>query len=203
MRVSAAGDGNRPQDTVDAVLLVDQRRPVTQEGSMKNPLRIVGILTSVVSTVIGGAVVAQPATFRIVNSGSGLCLEPNGSGLGEPILQQPCNSARMAQRWVRSRATTTHDQIANRNTSMCLDVRNGVNADRTVIQRWSCNLRAPSMRGRLSALVPNRFFKFISAIGSGSRCLDVAGGSLQPGARIQIFRCTASNTNTAQIWETQ
>ena len=170
---------------------------------MKNPLRIVGILVSVVSTVIGGAAAAQPATFSIVNSGSGLCLEPNGSGLGEPILQRPCNSARMTQRWVRSRATTTHDLIANRGTGMCMDVRNGVDADRTVIQRWTCDLHARSMRWRLSALVPNRFFKFISAVGSGSRCLDVAGGSLRPGARIQIYRCTASNTNTAQIWETQ
>src|SRR5215213_7903461 len=121
---------------------------------MENPLRIVGILVSVVSTVIGGAVAAQPATFSIVNSGSGLCLEPNGSGLGEPILQQPCNSTRMTQRWVRSRATTTHDQIANRGTAMCLDVRNGVNADRTVVQRWSCNLQARSMRWQFSTLVP-------------------------------------------------
>ena len=63
-------------------------------SAMKNPLRSIGILVGVVSTVIGGAVAAQPATFMIVNSGSGLCLERNGSGLGEPILQQPCDSMR-------------------------------------------------------------------------------------------------------------
>jgi hypothetical protein len=82
-----------------------------------------------------------------------------------------------------------------------MDVRNGVNADRTVVQQWACDLHHPSKRWQPSTLVPDRFFKFISEI--GSRCLDVAGGSLQPGAQIQIYRCTQSNTNTAQIWETR
>jgi len=168
---------------------------------MKNPLRIVSILVGLASTVIGGTVAAQPSTFNIVNSGSGLCLEPAAAGLGEPILQQPCDSSRMAQRWVRSPVTVTYAHIALRNASRCMDVRNGVDADRTVVQQWSCSMQARSMRWQLSTLVPNRFFKFISAV--GSRCLDVAGGSLEPGARIQIYRCTPGNTNTAQIFETR
>lgn len=69
---------------------------------MKTPLKIIGILVGVGFTVIAGAAAAQPATFMIVNYGSGLCLEPNGSGLGAPILQQPCDSTRMTQRWVAS-----------------------------------------------------------------------------------------------------
>ncbi len=168
---------------------------------MKTPVRIIGILVVVGCTVIAGAAAAQPATFMIVNYGSGLCLEPNGSGLGAPILQQPCDSTRMSQRWVASPSTATQYQIANKGFPTCLDVRNGVNADRTVVQQWTCDIHARSMRWQLSTLVPDRFFKFISAI--GSRCLDVAGGSLQPGARIQIYGCTQSNTNTAQIWETR
>jgi hypothetical protein len=131
---------NRP-DTVDAVLRVYQRRPVTQEEAWKNPLRIVGILVGVVFLAIGDGVAAQPATFSIVNYGSNLCLEPNGSGLGEPILQQPCDRTRMTQRWVLSRDTTTHYQIANKGYPTCMDVRNGVNADRTVVQQWSCNYK--------------------------------------------------------------
>ena len=68
---------------------------------MKNPLRIVSIfVVGVVSTVIGVEVAAQPLRqpVTIVNHGSGLCLEPNGSGWGEPILQQPCDPMRPAQR---------------------------------------------------------------------------------------------------------
>jgi Ricin-type beta-trefoil lectin domain len=165
----------------------------------------VGILVGVVSAVIGGVVAVQPAQaaipfpFTIVNVGSGLCVEPAGSGFGEPILQQRCDSGKATQRWVDSRATTTHSQIANRGVSGCLDVRDGRNADWTVVQLWGCNVQTRTTRWQLFTLVPNRFFKFISAI--GSRCLDVAGGSLEPGAQIQIYRCTPGNTNTAQIFE--
>ena len=168
---------------------------------MKNPLGVMGILVGIASTGIGDAVAAPTAIFSIVNYGSGLCLEPNGSGLGAPVLQQPCDSTRMTQRWVASRATATQYQIANKGFPTCLDVRNAVNADRTVVQQWTCDIQARSMRWQLSTLVPDRFFKFVSAI--GSRCLDVAEGALQPGARIQIYRCTTSNPNTAQIWETR
>jgi hypothetical protein len=170
---------------------------------MKYPLGVIGILVGIASTGIGGAMAAPPAVFSIVNYGSGLCLEPNGSGLGEPILQQPCDSTRMTQRWVLSPATPTQYQIANKGFPTCLDVRNGKNADRTVVQQWSCNIQARSMRWGPSILVPDRFFKLISGVSSkpDERCLDVAGGSLEPGAQIQIYGCTQANTNTAQIWE--
>ena len=172
---------------------------------MKNPLTIIGILVGVGLTVIAGAAAAQPAgLFTIVNSGSGLCLEPNGSGLGEPILQQPCDyKNRPAQLWRKSSATVTHSLISNGTYPGCLDVRNGVNADRTVVQQWSCDRLVPSMQWRFSTLVPDRFFKIFSALGSRPRCLDVAAGSLEPGAQIQIYQCTQANTNTAQIWETR
>ena len=168
---------------------------------MKYPLGVIGIVVGIASTGIGGAAAAPPAIFSIVNYGSGLCLEPNGSGLGEPILQQPCDSTHKAQRWVLSPATPTQYQIANKGFPTCLDVRNGKNADRTVVQQWSCDILARSMRWQPSPLVPDRFFKLFSGLGSASRCLDVAGGSLQLGAQIQIYRCTQANTNTAQIWE--
>jgi Ricin-type beta-trefoil lectin domain-like len=177
---------------------------------MKNLFKSIGILIGVVSTVIGGAVAAQaPGGFiQIVNYGSGLCLERNGSGLGEPILQQPCDPTQnnTAQRWIAGdafeRDTAKYYTVASPLPgNLCLDVRDGVDADRTVVQQWGCDLRVPSMRWQFSTLVPDRFFKLTS--NTGSRCLDVAGGSLEPGAQIQIFRCTQDNTNTAQIWETR
>jgi Ricin-type beta-trefoil lectin domain len=170
---------------------------------MKNPLRSIGILVGVVSTVIGGTLAAQPPDgfIEIVNSGSGLCLQRNGDGWGEPIVPQRCDGS-PAQRWIASDATATHYLIASPlPNNLCLDVRDGVDADRTVVQQWDCDKMARSMRWQFSPLVPFRFFKLTSE--TGSRCLDVAGGSLEPGAPIQIFRCTEDNTNTAQIWETR
>jgi Ricin-type beta-trefoil lectin domain len=189
-------------DAVNAVLRVEDAL-ITQEEVMKDLFRSIGILIGVISTVIGGAVAAQaPDGFiEIVNSGSGLCLQRNGDGLGEPIVPQHCDGS-PAQRWIASPATDTHSLIASPlPDNLCLDVRDGVDADRTVVQQWNCNLQVASMRWQFSTLVPDRFFKLTSD--TGSRCLDVAGGSLEPGAQIQIFRCTQDNTNTAQIWETR
>jgi hypothetical protein len=150
-----------------------------------------------------------PGFFKIVNSGSGKCLERNGDGFGEPILQQDCIEDPVDPRfnnqvWVQSKARETNGlmryQIASLlPANVCLDVRDGVNADRTVVQQWGCDLHHPSKRWEFHVLVPNTVFKLRSEI--GRRCLDVAGGSLEPGAQIQIFRCTEDNSNTAQIWE--
>ena len=89
------------------------------------------------------------------------------------------------------------------NAAMCLDVRDGVDANRTVVQQWGCR-NVPSMRWRFSPLIHD-YFKVISWIGDdkGDKCLDVAGGSLEPGARIQIYNCTGGTANTAQIWKIQ
>src|SRR5215813_9824223 len=181
--------------TVDTVL----SNACQTRGSHEEPI-VVGLVPSLIGGALAGT--APAFSFMIVNYGSGLCLEPSGSGLGDPILQQPCDSNRPAQIWGASGATATQYLISNKvHATHCLDVRDGVNADRTVVQQWSCDIQAHSMRWQFSTLVPDHFFKLVSAI--GSRCLDVAGGSLEPGAKIQIYRCTQANTNTAQIWETR
>ncbi len=173
---------------------------------MKNSRSMVGILVVGVAVIACGVgVAAQPDrrdrpkrdVFTIVNHGSGLCLESTASGFGEPIVQRPCNG-RLTQSWTLSRATASHYLIHNRGNAVCLDVRDGVNANRTVVQQWGCR-NVPSMRWRFNTLIPEVFFKVDSTI--GSRCLDVAGGSLQPGAPMQIFRCTPGATNTAQLWK--
>jgi len=148
---------------------------------------------------------AIASLFKIVNYGSGYCLEPTGYGWGEPIVQQPCSNLRPAQRWSLSAATRrdniTRYLFVNRATGLCMDVRDGINADGTIVQQWSCDMQHGSMRWSLTTLIPDLYFKVVSEI--GSRCLDVAGGSLQPGAQIQIYRCTPGVTNTAQIFALQ
>ena len=171
-------------------------------GAMQNPLRSIGILVGVASTVIGGAVAAQPATFMIVNSGSGLCLERNGSGLGEPILQQPCDSRRTTQHWVKQPCHRHDFMIASPISvaNLCLDVRDGVDADRTVLQQWACDLHAPSMRWQFPPSFRTVSSNSFLRLGHGAW---TSPGSPEPGAQIQIFRRTQANTNTAQIWETR
>jgi len=77
--------------------------------------------------------------------------------------------------------------------------RNGVNADRTVVQQWSCDRLVPSMQWRFSTSVRTVSSRSFPLSGHGHGGLDVAAGSLEPGAQIQIYQCTQANTNTAQI----
>jgi hypothetical protein len=177
--------------TVDAVPAhLSETRCHTGE-SHENPPQIIGILVGVGFTVIAGAAAAQPATFMIVNYGSGLCLEPNGSGLGAPILQQPCDSTRLTQRWVASPATATQYQIANKGYPTCLDVRNAVNADRTVVQQWTCDIQARSMRWQLSTSF--RTVSLSSSPPSGHGVWTSPGARSNPARR---FRSTGARRTT-------
>jgi hypothetical protein len=62
---------------------------------MKNPLAIIGILVGVGLTVIAGAAAAQPATFMIVNVGSGLCLDQ----VAVVWASRSCNNPATATAW--------------------------------------------------------------------------------------------------------
>jgi hypothetical protein len=141
---------------------------------------------------------ALPGVFTIVNYGSGLCLDTYGAGWGEPVVQQPCDSTRPTQRWGLSRHTATRYLLVN-GAGQCMDVRDGVNANGTVVQIWGCDRWVRSMRWGLTTLIPDLYFMVFSDI-AGGWCLDIAGGSLQPGAQLQIYRCSSSRTNTAQIF---
>jgi Ricin-type beta-trefoil lectin domain-like len=134
--------------------------------------------------------------YFIINLRSNLCLEPAYNGWGELVLQQPCVGTRK-QKWYLNKHTDTRFLLQNL-ANHCMDVRDGVNADRTPVQLWGCDQWVPSMRWGFTQVIDNNYYKIFSDI--GGRCMDVAGGSLQPGARIQIYRCSSGTSNGAQIF---
>jgi hypothetical protein len=156
----------------------------------------------VIAAMTGLAVTASPAhavpaRFQIVNVGSGLCLEPVGTGNGALIQQQRCDAGRPGQVWSTVQATSTRSLVFNR-FGPCMDVRDGKDVNRTPVQQWSCNQYARSMRWQIT-LSPALHYKFQSEV--GNRCLDVAAGSNQPGAQLQIYSCSSADTNPAQLFE--
>jgi hypothetical protein len=148
----------------------------------------VTVLSAVALTPVSAQ--AFPESFQISNKGSGLCLEPDYLGNGAPVRQQPCDRSHLGQNW-ETALITASDNIFVLDHTFCLDERDGVNADRTVVQLWTCT---PSLT-QFWALKPAddhfNFFRLVSRV--GSRCLDVAAGSLDPGAQLQIYHCTAAN----------
>jgi hypothetical protein len=151
-----------------------------------------------------GAVLGPPTVGPVFNYGSGLCIAPvpedgnlHLNGLG--IEQFDCTGS-AEQSWffdpigtadfgVYGHRTVYH--IINQATGMCLDDRDGLTADRSPVQQWPCNGTSTTMQ----------WAPFDDYYGSqqlvnlrGKNCLDVAGGSLQPGAVLQLYRCTSPNT---------
>ena len=172
---------------------------------MKSRTSIAAVVTGLLVAAFAVATV-QPAQaavgyFRLVNFGSGKCAEPNRFGVprgnGEPIQQWTCDgSDRQAWHPTKHEIGTSNYLFINRNSSKCLDVRDGRNRDGTPVQQWDC-------RGGSSmiwTLNPDSFtgvHQLKSHI--GDRCLDVAAGSLEDGAQIQIVHCTGFG-NPAQVW---
>ena len=171
---------------------------------MKSQRRIVGLLLVGAMSAAGFVAVGLPASaangaYRtIVNSGSQKCAGLNPFEYfnnGASVVQQTCNG-QPEQNWAPVYLGGGNYQMVNQRSGMCLDVRDGVNADATQVQQWTCT-NTPGM----SWQVPGNFPKLtrgmvVSKI--GSRCLDVRAGSLEDGAIIQIYHCTFSNN--AQLW---
>jgi len=159
-------------------------------------LLLIAALAAMVSVTFAQPAQADPFYYQIRNFGSGLCATAGVRGNGEPITQQPCTHA-AGQMWHPYLQSDGDWEFFNQ-FGQCLDVRDGVFADRQPVQQWDC-------RGSTSmewANDPNTFtgvHQLHSELGDDSKCLDVAAGSLQPGAQIQIYRCTGFG-NAAQVW---
>jgi hypothetical protein len=155
----------------------------------------------------------------LFKAGSRLCLQPEDEARlnGLAIVQQPCKpSLTFFQRWTFLRITGfvyTYGEpgiyrVANEGglgQRQCLDDRDGKTADWSPVQQWACNDTSTAMQWKLvtngddNPFSPSQI-QFINI--RSNKCLDVRGGSLAPGAALQIYRCTSTPTspNWAQVF---
>jgi hypothetical protein len=153
---------------------------------------------------------------QVLNVGSGLCLVPEYEARinGLAIVQQPCIRTDSWHRWEflilpGFQYGQDHPGIYLVNNAphllggpQCLDDRDGKTADWSPVQQWPCNFTSTTMQWKLVAL-GDQDSSLIQFINMRSRkCLDVRGGSLAPGAALQIYRCTSTVTspNWAQLF---
>ncbi|KUN75561.1 RICIN domain-containing protein [Streptomyces griseoruber] len=141
---------------------------------------------------------ADAADFLTIrNFGSNMCIQPNPAdptSTGVQLVQEPCDGS-AAQQWSKVSLGSGNYQFVNRNTSGCMDAH-GPNADRTPVDTWPCS-SISNQKWNFAPTIPNALpAQLVSAI--GGRCLDVAGGSWDAGAPIQIYHCTSDNS--AQAW---
>jgi hypothetical protein len=153
---------------------------------------------------VGALSPSAHADYRqIKNYGSGLCVGLNpweSLANGATLVQQVCDGS-PAQEWMFVPSTTPgYTRWINGGSAKCMDVRDGKNSDWTPVQQWDCRysnkpvVTSPQeWQSPTYAAVPTTIKSRI-----GGRCLDVRGGSLEPGAVFQIYHCT--DNNTAQAW---
>jgi hypothetical protein len=64
------------------------------------------------------------------------------------------------------------------------------------VQQWTCNDTSTTMQWVLGDSLDGtqQIINVRAVQNGGSRCLDVAGGSLADGAGLELYHCTAGNT---------
>jgi hypothetical protein len=168
-------------------------------GRGMSRMLVVGAVVAVVAALFAVPAQAAGGYYRIVNYGSGLCAEVNRYGApwanGELVVQRVCDGSPV-QQWAPVNTGGGVYEFVNAYSGDCMDVRNGVNADTTVIQQWECR-GSNSMKWTIN---PNSFTGVHQIVSqTGGRCLDVRNGALWDGAQIQIYHCTGFG-NSAQVW---
>jgi hypothetical protein len=188
---------------------------------MRKPKRLIAALAGLMAaagTMLGTAAPASaadnPFIGPIVNYGSGMCLVPVPGPDGNlgfnnlPIQQTWCDSSVPEQQWHFVLIGSTYLDgaksgiwhVVNQQTGMCLDDRDGRTADRSPVQQYTCNDSSTTMQWVLSGTLRDNIDGFDPLINmralqnSGAhQCLDVAGGSGEAGAALQLYHCTAGN----------
>ncbi|KIY43865.1 macrofage activating glyco protein [Fistulina hepatica ATCC 64428] len=119
--------------------------------------------------------------------GSAYCLTATSNYDGAAVTIEACVTGSSSQKWF----------FGNSNVRIyddkCLDIINGVNADGTKLQIWTC----------ASGDVNQQFYYTSDhhlAWTDHGRCVDLTGGNLSAGNRPQIWTCRSDNPN--QVWNT-
>jgi hypothetical protein len=157
--------------------------------------RIAGLFLVTVLSFGAVSAAAQASYHEIRNFGSQLCAGLNSNEYyynGATVVQQPCNGS-PEQMWAPDPSGSGYYRFINGRNGKCMDVRDGIDADRTPVQVWTCTAtRGMSWRPPfLPAWVPVQLKSGLS----GARCLDVRGAHTNPA------RSSRSTTNNpAQQW---
>jgi len=182
---------------------------------MKRRKKMIGVSAGAVVLAVAASVAAtQPAravnpdgSFQLV-AATGKCVEviPDANGnfyiAGNRIQQRTCDGSPQ-QQWFLQQLPGDFQgvrgfpryHIVNRMTLQCLDDMNGATNNRNPVQQWTCNATSNTMvwttfeAGPLGDQIYNE---------RASKCLDVTDGSLQDGARLQIYNCFDTDGNIAQ-----
>jgi ricin-type beta-trefoil lectin protein len=179
--------------------------------AMRTPKRMIMTLAGLLMAAGGALATAPPAgavvpgvqVVAIRGLGSGKCIAPvaGPDGVityaGLPIQQFTCDNQNRTQTWILwyvGHTTVTNldvYHVINQGTGLCLDDRDGKTSDWSPVQQWTCNDTSSTMLWALGDFQngAQQLINLRAVQNGGSRCLDVAHGSVQDGAALQLYHC--------------
>lgn len=145
-----------------------------------------------------------------IRAATGKCIEvvPNANGdlfaVGNRIQQRTCDGSPQ-QQWqfvqipgdFQGFAGNPRFHLVNAWTGQCLDDTDGRTNDRNPVQQWACSPTSNSMVWGFGNLSEDPLGLTLWNEHAPGKCLDVTDGSVQDGARLQIYHCFDSG-NLAQ-----
>ncbi|KAF7369719.1 hypothetical protein MVEN_00303400 [Mycena venus] len=159
---------------------------------------LVGFSLSVVADQI------QSTNPAFSNAGIQGCLAVADNADGEPLVIHNCNNGPFPnQDWQVSFWIPTEEDGPARNSApqqikvfgdKCIDVKDGVNADGTKLQIWTC---ADGNKNQEWVSVTDSTFQWNGT----NKCIDLTDGKITEGNVLQIYTCDSKNSNQKWIGE--
>ncbi|KAJ6554342.1 ricin B lectin domain-containing protein [Mycena capillaripes] len=144
----------------------------------------------------------QSTNTAFANAGIQGCIAVADNADGEPFIIHDCNTEDLAnQDWNLTFWTTTvGEESSGKNVGpqqlkvfgdKCIDVNDGINADGTKLQIWTC---AEGNTNQQWISVTDNTFQWSGT----NKCIDLTDGKITDGKVLQIYTCDSNNSN--QKW---
>ncbi|KAJ7254834.1 ricin B lectin domain-containing protein [Mycena rebaudengoi] len=136
----------------------------------------------------------QTVQFRtgLSDGPTGGCLSASSNVDGAAVVIQMCSAPTAANSWVVPNGNNAAGPLQIFGNK-CLDVKDGVNADGTRLQIWTC------ASGNTNQLWEPEFGSVGNIVWVGkNKCVDLTNGNTTNGNQLQVWDCNSSNPN--QIW---
>ncbi|KAJ7810273.1 ricin B lectin domain-containing protein [Mycena olivaceomarginata] len=143
----------------------------------------------------------QSSNSAFFNAGIQGCIAAADNADGDPLIIHNCNTEDPAnQDWNVTFFHPAEEDGPARNSAprplkifgdKCIDVKDGVNADGTKLQIWSC---VENSKNQQWISVTDGTFQWSGT----NKCIDLTDGKITDGNVLQIYTCDSKNAN--QKW---
>ncbi|KAL0572015.1 hypothetical protein V5O48_009957 [Marasmius crinis-equi] len=150
---------------------------------------------SALVAIVSAGVQLESNNIGFPNAGTQGCIAASSQTPGAPLVIHDCNTGDVSNyNWDVKEfpADPTPQPIKLVGQDLCVDVKDGVNADGTKLQVWSC------VSGSTNQLWSHTNSLGIWQWAGTNKCIDLTDGITTDGNQLQIWTCDSSNGNRNQ-----